>query len=143
MFFCKFWTIFQNIFSFGRSPPDDCFFCLSVNFEETFFRIFLLQSTSAKLLFYVQVSEFQPTDTVKNYFTGAFQAFYTGLRSSNSKTLIYLNFLETVCQEVNLLLSCEMPTCHFTKKDSFTHPPPCTFPSLFQNTSRLLLPKRL
>ena len=26
-------------------------------------------------LFHVQVAEFQPADTVKNYFTGAFQAF--------------------------------------------------------------------
>ena len=28
-----------------------------------------------KQLFYVEVAEFQPPDTVKSYFTGAFQAF--------------------------------------------------------------------
>ena len=39
--------------------------------------------------------------------------------------------------------SCEMPTCNFTKKNSFTHPPYCISPSFSQNTSWLLLPKRL
>ena len=37
------------ITSFVRTPPDDCFLCLSVNFEK-FFRSPLLQSTSGKLL---------------------------------------------------------------------------------------------
>ena len=37
MFFCEFFKIFKDIFSFDRTPPDDdCFLCLSVNFE--FFR---------------------------------------------------------------------------------------------------------
>ena len=40
-------------------------------------------------LFYVQVAEFQPPDTIKNYFTGA--------------------FYEGVCEGVDLLWSCEMP----------------------------------
>ena len=35
--------------SFDRTPPDDCFLCLSENFEK-FFRTPLLQSTSRKLL---------------------------------------------------------------------------------------------
>ena len=35
--------------SFVRTPPDDCFLCLSVNFEK-FFRSPLLQSTYGKLL---------------------------------------------------------------------------------------------
>ena len=82
MFFCEFCKIFKNIFSFDRTTPDDCFLCLSVNFEK-FFRTPLSQSTSRKLLFYVQVAEFQPPDAVKNYFTGAFQAFYTRSRSSH------------------------------------------------------------
>ena len=55
-FFCKFCQIFKNIFSFDRSHPDDCFWCLSVNFEK-FFRTLLLQCTSGKLLFYVQIAE--------------------------------------------------------------------------------------
>ena len=52
MFFCEFCKMFENIFSFDRTPPDDCFLCLCVNFEK-FFRKFLLQSTSEKLLFHV------------------------------------------------------------------------------------------
>ena len=40
MFFCEFCKIFKGIFSFGRTPPDDYFLCLSVNFE--FFRTLLL-----------------------------------------------------------------------------------------------------
>ena len=40
MFFCEFSKIFKDIFSFGRTPQDDCFLCLSVNFE--FFRTLLL-----------------------------------------------------------------------------------------------------
>ena len=85
-----------------------CFFAfLCLSFEE-FFRTLqcselLLQSTSGKLLFYVQVAEFQPPDTVTNYFTGAFQAFYTRSRDSQSKVFIYLKSLKTVCEEVNLL----------------------------------------
>ena len=60
--------------------------------------------------------EFQPPDIVKNYFTGAFQAFCTSSRSSHSKEFIYLKSLKTICEELNLLRSCEMPTCNFTKK---------------------------
>ena len=52
IFFSEFSKTFKNIFSFDRTPPDDCFLGLSVNFE-TFFRTLLLQSTSGKLLFYV------------------------------------------------------------------------------------------
>ena len=70
MFFCEFSKVFKDIFTFDRTPPDDCFLCLSVNFE--FFRTLLLYSTSGKLLFR---EEFQPPDTVKNYFTGPFKCF--------------------------------------------------------------------
>ena len=91
MFFCEFCKIFKNSFFFDRTPPNDCFLCLSVNFE-TFFRTVFFQSILGKLLFYVQVAEFQSPDTVKNYFTSAFQAFYTRSRS------------------------CEMPTRNFMKK---------------------------
>ena len=58
--------------SFDRTPPEDCSLCLSENFEK-FFRTPLLQST----LFHVQVVEFQRPDRVTNYFTSAFQAFYS------------------------------------------------------------------
>ena len=54
MFFCEFYRIFENIFSFDRAPPDDWFLCFSVNFEK-FFRILLLYSDLGKCLFHVQV----------------------------------------------------------------------------------------
>ena len=73
MFFCEFCKIFKDIFSFDRTPQDDFFLCLSVNFE--FFRTLLLYITCVKLLFHVQVEEFQPPDTVKNYFTGPLKCF--------------------------------------------------------------------
>ena len=63
-----------------------------------------LHSTYGKLLFHVQVAEFQPPNTAKNYFTGAFQAFCTRSRRSHSKAFIYLKSLKTVkkliCNEV-------------------------------------------
>ena len=51
-------------------------------------------------LFHVQVAEFQLLDTVKNYFTSAFQAFYTRMRSRKSKAFIYLKSLKIICEEV-------------------------------------------
>ena len=101
--------------------------CLSVNLE-TFFRTLLLYSTTGKRLFYIQVAEFQPPDTVKNYFTGAFQAFYTRSRSIHSKAFIYLKSQKTVCKGVNLLnevarcptgrlvITRLVQTCKLTKK---------------------------
>ena len=53
-------------------------------------------------LFQVQDSEFQPADTVKNYFTGAIQAFYTRTRSSHSKAFNSLKFYKIIGEEVNL-----------------------------------------
>ena len=99
MFFCEFCKIFKDIFSFDRTPQDDCFLCLSVNFE--FFRTLLLQSTSGKLLFCVPVEEFQPPDTVKNYFTGPFKRFIQE-REVAIQRFIYLKSPKTVCEEVNL-----------------------------------------
>ena len=40
---------------------------------------------------------------LKNYLTGAFQAFYTRSISSHSKAFICLKSLKTVCHEVSLL----------------------------------------
>ena len=60
--------------SFDRAIPDDCFLSLSVNFE--FFRTSLYRAPLRNCLFHVQVAALQPADTVKNYFTGAFQALY-------------------------------------------------------------------
>ena len=47
-------------------------------------------------------AEFQPPDTVKNYFTGTFQAFYTRSRSSHVKVFTQLKSLKSVCEEHNL-----------------------------------------
>ena len=91
--------------SFVRTPPDDSFLCLSVNFEKIF-RSPLLQSTSGNCLFYLQVVEFQPPHTVSKYFTCAFQVFYTRRRrrrrSSYSKGFLYLKSMKIICEEVNL-----------------------------------------
>ena len=87
--------------------------------------LFFWQNTSRWLLL-VFISEF----------TGAFQVFYARSRSSHSKAFICLKSLKTVCKEVNLLWSCEMPTRNFMKKSSFTHPPSCILPSFSQNASR-------
>ena len=60
---------------FDRTPLDDCFLSLSVNFEK-FLRAPLLFSTSEKLqLCHVQVGDFQPAGTVKNYVKGVFKYF--------------------------------------------------------------------
>ena len=72
-------------------------------------------------LFHVQVAEFQPAHTIKILFVGAFQAFFTRTRSSHLKAFIYLKSLKTICEEVSLGWSCEMPTWKFTKRNSFTH----------------------
>ena len=76
-------------------------------------------------LFHVQVAVFQPANTVKNYFTGAIEAFYTRTRSSHLKAYIYLKYLKIICEEVNSLWSCEMTNCKYTKKNSVTYPPSC------------------
>ena len=133
MFFCEFYEIFKNIFYFDRKPPDDCFLCLSVNFEK-FSRTLILQSTSEKLLFHVQVAKFQSPDIVKSYSTGAFQAFYTRSRSSHSKAFIYLKSLKTVCKEVNLM-KLQDANLQLYEKKSFIHPPSCILLSFSQNKS--------
>ena len=86
--------------SFSRRPPDDCFLCLFVNFVK-FFRTPLYRVPSGNCLFHVQAAEFQAEDTVKNYFIGAFQAFYERTRSSHSKAFIYLKSLKIVSEEVD------------------------------------------
>ena len=82
--------------SFDWTPPDDCFLSFS---EHIFYR-----SPLRTCLFHVQVAEFQPAntaDTVKNFFTSAFQAFYARASSSHSKAFIYLKLLKIICEEVN------------------------------------------
>ena len=116
MFICEFWDVFRN-----------------TSFIEP----------SEKLLFYVQVAEFQPPDTVKNYLTGAFQACYTRSRSSHSKAFIYLKSQKTVCEGVNLLWGCEMPTCKLTKKKLFHTSSFMHIAFIFSEYITILLPERL
>ena len=89
--------------SFDRTPPDDSFLCLSANFEKFFTTPLLtLLAPLGNCLFHGQVAEFQPANTIENYLTGDFQAFYTRTRGSHSKALICLKSLKIICEEVNL-----------------------------------------
>ena len=70
--------------SFDRMPAS----CVYLWILRSFFRFY--RAPMGNCLFHVQVAEFQPADTVKSYFTGAFQAFYNRTRSSLSQAFIYL-----------------------------------------------------
>ena len=65
--------------SFDRALPDDCLLSLSVNLR-SFSEHLLYRAPPRNCLFHVQVAVFQPAGTVKDYFTGAIQAFYTRTR---------------------------------------------------------------
>ena len=78
--------------SFDRTPPDDCFLCLYVNFEKFFRTPLFCRATLGNCLLHVQVAEFKPPDIIKDYFTDAFQAFCTRMRNSHLKALIYKAF---------------------------------------------------
>ena len=56
--------------SFVRTPPDDCFLCLSVNLK-SFSDHFFYRAPLGNYLFHLQVAEFQPPHTVNKYFTCA------------------------------------------------------------------------
>ena len=101
IFFSEFCKIFKNIFSFDRTPPDDCFLSLSVNFE-TFFNTSFIEHLEETAILCTSCW-ISTTRYSKNYFTDAFQAFYLRLKSSHSKVFIYLKSLKTVCEKVNLL----------------------------------------
>ena len=68
-----------------------CHRCFPVNFAKFLRTPFLTEHLQwLDKYSHVQVAEFQALDTVKSYFRGAFQAFYTATRSSHSKSFIYL-----------------------------------------------------
>ena len=98
MFFCDLAKFLRT--SFDRTPTDDCFSCLFVNFEKRTSEHLFYRAPLGNCLSYVHVSEFQPADTVTNYFIGAFQVFCTRTRSSHSKAFIYLKSLKIICEEV-------------------------------------------
>ena len=73
--------------------------CLYLRILRSFSKHFFYRALPGNCYFHVQVAEFQPPDTVKNYFT---DTFYTRPRSSHPKAFIYLKFLKTVCEKVYL-----------------------------------------
>ena len=101
MSFCEFYKILRA--SFDRTPPDAFLLTFICEFWEVFqntsFQSFIEHIWETAYSMYKL--EFQPADTVKTYFTGAFQAFYTSTRSSRSKAFIYLKSLKIICEEVN------------------------------------------
>ena len=92
MFFCEFCKIFKDIFSFDRTPQDDCFLCLYVNFE--FFRTLLLEHLR-KTAISCTSWRISTTRYSKKLFHRSFQAFYTRTRSSHSK--VYLLKISKNC----------------------------------------------
>ena len=62
-------------------------FSVYLRILRSFSELLFYRAPLGNCLFHVQVAEFQPPDTVKNYFTSAFQAFYARARSSHSKDL--------------------------------------------------------
>ena len=100
MFFCEFGKIPKNIFwqsTSGWLLPK--FIC---EFWEVFQNISFIEHLR-NYLFHVQVAVFQPADTVKNYFTGAYLSIvYKNTRRSHLKAFIYLKSLKIIREEVNL-----------------------------------------
>ena len=103
MFICEFCKIFKNIFrqKHLRMTASCVYLWILRSFSDHLFYTAPLES----YLFNPQVARFQPPDTVKKYFTSAFQAFYTKTRNSYSKAFIYLKSLKIICEEVNLYWS--------------------------------------
>ena len=84
---------------FDTTLPDD-FFNVYLWILRSFSEHLFYGASLGNCLFHVQVAEFQPPDSVKNYFTDAFQALYTRMRSSHSQTFIYSKLLKIICEEV-------------------------------------------
>ena len=58
MFSCELCKIFKNIFSFYRTPPNDCFLCLSVSFEKVFQNTAFIQHFWETAYFMYQLQNF-------------------------------------------------------------------------------------
>ena len=76
--------------------------CICLWILRSFSEHFFYRAPLENCLFDVQVVEFQPPDTVKYYFTCAYQVFYTRTRSSHSKASIFLKSQKTICEDFNL-----------------------------------------
>ena len=99
---------------------------------------FIKKETPEKMFFY-EFAKFLRTSFLLN-FHSPFQAFYTRTRRSHLKAFIYFKSLNIVCEVVNLLWRCQPVTL---RKKTLLHISSCFLPSFSQNTSRLLVPKRL
>ena len=75
MFFCEFCKIFKKIFSFDRTPLDDCLLCLSLNLR-SLSNSFFYKAPPGNCLFHVQFAEFQPPDTEKSISQVLFKHLY-------------------------------------------------------------------
>ena len=75
MFFCEFCKIFKKIFSFDRTPLDDCLLCLSLNLR-SLSNSFFYKAPLGNCLFHVQFAEFQPPDTEKSISQVLFKHLY-------------------------------------------------------------------
>ena len=75
--------------------------CVSLRTLRCFLEHLFYKAPQGNYIFYVQVAEFQPPDTVKNYFIDAFQVFYRKrTKSSHSKASIFLESLKITCEEI-------------------------------------------
>ena len=96
----------KQVFFCGISVTNSCVYLTILrSFSEHLYH----GAPLANCLFHVQVSDFQPPDTVKNYFICAFQAFCTRTISSHSKAFVCLN---SWILSVKKLICNEVARCH-------------------------------
>ena len=95
MFISEFCKIFMNIFRQNTSGWLYLWILRSFS-DHLFYRAPLSKGINylRNCLCHARVAVFQPPDTVKKYFTSAFQACWTRTKSSISKGLIYLKSLK-------------------------------------------------
>ena len=77
-------------------PADDCL----CEFWEVFQNTSFIEHLRETVYFMCRVQNFNQ-QIVKNYYTGAFHAFYKRTRSSLSKVFICLKHLKLIFEEVN------------------------------------------
>ena len=92
MFFCEFCILFKNIS--WQNTSGWLLFIVYLWIFRSFSDHLFYGAPLRNWLFHVKVTEFQPPDNVKNYFTNVFQAFYKGPRSSHSKVFSLLKIPE-------------------------------------------------
>ena len=86
--------------SLDRTPSDDCFLSLFVNFQK-FFRTPLLYSNSEKLLISCTSCRISTSRYSGKLFHRCFLSILARMRSSHSKVFIYRKSSKIICIEVN------------------------------------------